>query len=92
LVSLDDIHICFRIILDDLLNHLNIPAGDLGERLHQLGARDFDIEYKDWDFVDLLNGLHVILQASGRALTASGLVAPDTATPTNSPGRGGGDV
>jgi hypothetical protein len=41
---LDDIHICFRIILDDLLN---IPAGDLGERLHQLGARDFDIEYKN---------------------------------------------
>jgi hypothetical protein len=91
LVSLDDIHICFRIILDDLLNHLNIPAGDLGERLHQLGARYFGIEYKDWDFVDLLNGLHVILQATG-ALTASGLVTPDTETPTNSPDRGVGNI
>lgn len=81
-------HVVFRLILDGLLSHLNVPAGDdLGMRLHTWGSRDFDFDYQNRDYVTILNSLRNILEKEG-GLTASGLVTPDT-TPKNSPGRGG---
>jgi hypothetical protein len=72
--------IVFRALLYALLNHLRIPLGGLvGGCINWAPTILIWTMYKDRDFVSLLNGLHVILHARV-ALTASGLLAPDTAT------------
>jgi hypothetical protein len=74
--------------LDFLLNHLNIPAGDLNARLQEWGSRDFDTDYQDRDYVANLSALRGILGTAG-GLILAGLVTPDN-TPENSPDRRGG--
>jgi hypothetical protein len=69
--------IAFRVMVQAILDHLNIPPGDLGGRLHLWGARDFQTDYLDPNYVRLLNCLRVGLQHSG-GLTPAGLVTPDT--------------
>jgi hypothetical protein len=79
----------FRLGLDGILNHLNIPATiDLRERLQLWGLRGFDIDYQDPVYVSYINGLRMHLQNQG-GLTLEGLVTPDT-TPKTSPSRRGG--
>jgi hypothetical protein len=82
------INVALRLALDGLLNHLNIPAGDLSGRLHIWGSRDFDNDYQDPGYVSILDMLRFCLLKDG-VLTVEGLVTPNT-TPTNSPKRGGG--
>lgn len=70
-------HDGFHLILDEILSHLSITADDLDERLCGWGSHDFDFDYEDPRYVNLLNSLRATLQ-NGGGLTPSGLAIPDT--------------
>jgi hypothetical protein len=78
----------FAIVLDALLNHLNIPGGNLALRLIAWNSSNFDADYQDLRYVSFLNAVGGILETAG-ALTEVGFVTPET-IPTNSPDRHGG--
>ena len=57
--------------------------------MYAWGARNFDNDYQNRDYVNALNALRAILQTQN-GLTSSGcFVTPDN-SPSNLPGRGGG--
>lgn len=82
-------HIAFRSQVDTILVHLNItPGSELGGRLHSWGSRDFQTDYQDPAYAELVTALRATMEAMG-GLTPQGLVTPDP-TPSNSPDRRGG--
>jgi len=66
----------FRVFLESIFTQLTLPhAGVLPAQLHLWGARDFDNDYQNQAYVNLLTTLHTHLEVDG-LLTQLGIVTP----------------
>ena len=88
----------FRALLNTIFERLNlVPAGAatipvdilFPAQLHMWGARDFNIDHQNTQYVGDLNGLRAYLDSQG-LLTQFGIIVSKHSTPDRSHPRGGG--